>query len=71
MLGRDPAMRRAAYEKMFDTEFDPEFVEALRAATRGGWAFGPADFKQLVAEVAGRRAAPLAPGRPAKLQRAS
>jgi len=67
-LGLDPQERQAAYRALFDTELDPEFVAALRAATQGGWAFGPDDFKQLVAQLAGRRAEPMRRGRPPKVR---
>jgi putative transposase len=63
-LGHEPQVRQAAYRALFDTELDPEFAAALRAATQGGWAFGPDDFKQLVAHLAGRRAEPRRRGRP-------
>ena len=38
-------------------------VNALRAATNGGWAFGDAHFQARIAEALGRRVAPLPPGR--------
>lgn len=69
-LGGDPHARQAAYRALFDTELDPEFVATLRAATQGGWAFGPDNFKQLVAQLAGRRAEPMRRGRPPKVRSA-
>jgi hypothetical protein len=42
------------------------FVDALRAATNGGWALGDARFKRQIAKATGRRAAPLPKGRPPK-----
>lgn len=69
-LGSDPQARQAAYRALFDTELDPEFVATLRAATQGGWAFGPDNFKQLVAHLAGRRAEPMRRGRPPRVRNA-
>lgn len=63
-LGRDGAERQQAYRALFRSKLEGEFVEALRAATNGGWALGGARFQRRIAKAAGRRAAPLPPGRP-------
>ena len=63
-LGRDPAERQKAYRALFRAALDADFIEALRAATNGGWAFGGARFQRRIAKATGRRVAPLPPGRP-------
>jgi putative transposase len=65
-LGRSRAERQEAYRELFRDALADDFVEALRAATNGGWALGDARFARQVAKKAGRRAAPLPAGRPAK-----
>ena len=39
-LGRSAAERQKEYRTLFRAALDPDFVEALRAATNGGWALG-------------------------------
>lgn len=63
-LGRTDLERASAYRELFNTAFDPEFVEALRAATNGGWAMGCEAFKTQIAEALQRRVALLPKGRP-------
>jgi putative transposase len=65
-LGRSAAARQAAYREMVATAPEPDFTDALRAATNGGWALGDDRFKRQIAEALGRRVAPLPKGRPAK-----
>jgi putative transposase len=65
-LGRTAADRRKEYRALFRAALDQGFVEALRAATNGGWALGDARFKREIAKVTGRRVAPLPKGRPPK-----
>ena len=65
-LGATAAERQAAYRALFRAALGEEFVEALRAATNGGWALGGERFKRKVAKVSGRRAEPLSAGRPRK-----
>jgi putative transposase len=65
-LGATPAERRKAYRALFRQALDAETVDALRRATNGGWALGSERFRRRVAKAAGRRAAPLPPGRPRK-----
>jgi putative transposase len=45
-LGRGGEARRKAYRALFRFTLDGEFVEALGAATNGGWALGDARFAQ-------------------------
>jgi putative transposase len=63
-LGRSAAERQKEYRALFRPVLDAAFVEALRAATNGGWALGDARFKRRVAKASGRRVAPLPKGRP-------
>jgi putative transposase len=65
-LGVTPAERAAAYRALFDAALDVAFVEALRVATNGGWAFGGERFKRQIAEVLARRVEPAPKGRPRK-----
>jgi REP-associated tyrosine transposase len=65
-LGGTAAERQKAYRALFRAALAEEFLDALRMATNGGWALGGARFKERVAKLAGRRAAPLPKGRPAK-----
>jgi putative transposase len=65
-LGGDAAERRSAYLALFRQPLDAEFLDGLRAATNGGWAFGEDRFKREIALAAGRRAEPLPAGRKAK-----
>lgn len=65
-LGASAAERQQAYRALFRAALGDEFLDALRAATNGGWALGDARFKRRVAKLAGRRVAPLPKGRPAK-----
>jgi len=63
-LGANQTARRAAYRALFRAELDDDFLEALRAATNGGWALGDAHFQRQVADALGRRVTPLPRGRP-------
>jgi len=67
-LGRSAAERQREYRALFRPALDPAFVEALRAATNGGWAFGSEAFTRKIAE-APRRCVTLRPkGRPRKVK---
>jgi putative transposase len=68
-LGRTAAERQSAYRQLFRAALDPEAVDALRAATNGGWALGGERFKRQIAKALGRRVAPLARGRRARSRR--
>jgi putative transposase len=56
--------RQRAYRALFRPTLDAGFVDALRAATNGGWALGNARFEQRIAKALKRRVAPLPKGRP-------
>lgn len=68
-LGRSADERQKAYRALFREGLDLEVLDALRAATNGGWAFGGERFKREIAAAAGRRAAPAPKGRPPKAAR--
>lgn len=53
-LGRTQAQRLTAYRALFRTKLGQGFVEALRAATNGGWALGGERFKQQIASARDR-----------------
>jgi putative transposase len=61
-LGRSRQERQAAYRDLIKEKLDAAFVEALRAATNGGWVLGGERFRKEIAEAAQRRAGPLARG---------
>lgn len=63
VLGATVAQRQAAYRELFRVAVDETWMDELRAATNGGWAFGSERFKQQIAAAAGRRATPDAQGR--------
>ncbi len=63
-LGRGAAERQTAYQGLFQTALEPGFVDALRAATNGGWALGDASFERQLADALRRRVTPLPRGRP-------
>lgn len=65
-LGATPAERRRDYRALFRAALDPDFVDALRRATNGGWPLGEERFKRRLAKALGRRVSPRAPGRPPK-----
>jgi putative transposase len=65
-LGRTPAERQIGYRALFRDALDAGFIDALRAATNGGWALGDARFKSEIANALGRRVAPLPRGWPPK-----
>jgi putative transposase len=65
-LGKTASERQSAYRALVRAALDPEFIEALRSATNGGWALGSERFERGIAKALGRRATPLPPGRPPK-----
>ena len=65
-LGRNAVARQEAYRALFRQALGDDFLDGIRAATNGGWAFGDERFRQAVAEAAGRRAGKLPSGRPRK-----
>jgi hypothetical protein len=65
-LSGTAAERQKAYRALFRVALGEEFLGAVRAPANGGWALGGGRFKRRIEKLAGRRAAPLAKGRPAK-----
>jgi putative transposase len=65
-LGKAGAERQLAYRNLFRQPLEQTFVDALRAATNGGWALGNDRFRNKIAKALGRRVTPLPPGRPPK-----
>jgi putative transposase len=65
-LGDAATERQKSYRALFGAALDEDFLDALRAATNGGWALGSDRFKRRIAKALGRRVAPLPKGRPAK-----
>lgn len=65
-LGNTPFERQGAYMRLFERREEAAEIEAIRYATQHGWALGRDDFKASLARNAGRRAAPMAVGRPRK-----
>ena len=61
-LGRTIGERQQNYRALVKEKLDPAFVEALRAATNGGWALGGERFCKELEAASSRRAAPLRPG---------
>ncbi len=61
-LGRSAIERQTAYRALFGLPLANDFVDALRAATNGGWVLGDARFKAQIAAKLKRRVAPLPPG---------
>lgn len=65
-LGADAATRQRDYRALFREALDPDFVEALRAATNGGWALGGERFTRAIAKALRRPVTPRPRGRPRK-----
>jgi putative transposase len=59
-LGSDPIERARVYQMLFELSLGDGAIEALREATRGGYAFGSEAFIQRAAQASGR---PMAPRR--------
>ena len=63
-LGRTPEVRHKAYRDLFKTELDAEVLAAIRDCTHKGWALGDKRFRDEIAALSARRAAPAVRGRP-------
>ncbi|HVZ91829.1 MAG TPA: transposase [Rhizomicrobium sp.] len=69
-LGRSRAEQQEGYRALFREPLDKAFVDGLRAATNGGWAFGDEAFRKKISRALRMRVAPLPRGRkPAKDER--
>lgn len=65
-LGRSVEDRQSSYRQLFRAQLSKTDIEAIREATNKAWALGNDRFRAKIEALAGRRAAPLPRGRPAK-----
>ena len=65
-LGRSVEDRQSSYRQLFRAQLSKTDIEAIREATNKAWALGNDRFRDRIEALAGRRAAPLPRGRPAK-----
>ena len=65
-LGSDTDSRRQAYRRLFRAEMKTADLKAIRANRHQGWALGDDRFREGIARLSERRAAPLRKGRPRK-----
>lgn len=67
-LGNTPFEREAAYRRNLGQPADPADVARVGAAALNGWVFGGPAFAASVEAQGGRRALPLARGRPRRME---
>lgn len=65
-LGNTGAERQTAYRDLCATALSHDFLQELRDATNRGWTMGDPEFMTKIEDATGRRAGPLAKGRPKK-----
>ena len=65
-LGATPAERQKEYRALFRAALDDGFVDGLRAATNGGWAFGDARFRRQIPKPSAAASHLCRGGRPPK-----
>ena len=65
-LGRDADSRRQAYRCLFRAAMKAADLKAIRESLHKGWALGDDRFREHIALLSERRAAPLRKGRPKK-----
>lgn len=65
-LGNTPFERQLAYRRLFEQGPEENELSAIRTATHRGRILGEAAFAAEIAVSAGRRVAPIKPGRPRK-----
>jgi putative transposase len=65
-LGRSAQERQSNYRQLFRAQLSKADIEAIREATNQAWVLGSGRFRARIEVLAGRRAAPLAKGRPPK-----
>ena len=58
-LGSDSDGRRAAYRALLSLALSDETLKAIRDATNKGWTLGSRRFREEIAALVRRRAAPL------------
>ena len=64
--GPDADSRRQAYRRLFRAAMKEADLKAIRANRHKGWALGDDRFREEIALLSERRAAPLRKGRPRK-----
>jgi len=65
-LGRSGEARRRGYRELVLADMEPRLIDEIRTATNGNYALGNDRFKEDIAHMLNRRAAPGKPGRPRK-----
>ena len=65
-LGRDADSRRQVYRRLFRAAMKAADLKAIRTSLHQGWALGDDRFRDEIALLSERRAAPLSKGRPRK-----
>ena len=65
-LGRDADSRRQAYRRLFRATMNETDLQAIRDSLHKGWALSDDRFRDEIALLSERRAAPLRTGRPRK-----
>ena len=65
-LARDADSRRQAYRRLFRAAMKETDLKAIRASLHQGWALGDERFRERIARLSERRAAPLRKVRPRK-----
>ncbi len=63
-LGRNDAEWQSAYRQLFRAAVNLKDLEAIRESTNKGWVSGNNRFRERIERLSGRRAAPMARGRP-------
>ena len=64
--GPDADSRRQAYRSLFRAAMKEADLKAIRDSLHKGWALGEDRFREEIAHLSERRAAPLRKGRPRK-----
>ena len=68
-LGPDTDSRRQAYRRLFRAAMKAADLKAIRDSLHQGWTLGDDRFREGIARLSERRAAPLRKGRPRKNKR--
>ena len=63
---QDVDSRRQAYRRLFRAAMKETNLKAIRDSLHQGWALGDDRFREEIARLSERRAAPLRKGRPRK-----
>ena len=65
-LGQEANSRRQAYRRLFRAAMTDTDLKTIRDSLHKGWALGDDRFREQIALLSERRAAPLRKGRPRK-----